>query len=403
MVGEPRGKSVRPPTYVFTNRVYPPVAGATGLLLRQLAEGLAADGARVVVLTSQGPRDLGLPKRETIAGVELVRVGSAPFTRASHARRALSYAGLYPQFAWQLRRLGAVDAVVSMTDPPLQIAAISPASPRGTSRIHWAQDLYPELAENLGVLRPSGWMAQALRALSRRALKQQDAVVAVGRCMESRLLRRGVDPRRLRVIANWSPVSAAPVEQVAALRQSLGWNKNFVVLYSGNLGLAHDFGSLIEAARLLEPSGARIVFAGEGPRLEELCRTVKALPHVSVIPPRPAEELAAFLGAADLHLVSIRPDLAGLLVPSKIYGILAAGRPVLHVGPDEAEAARLLSESGAGLSFQSGDATGLARTVRELISDHARRARLGENARRAAEDFTFTKALARWRDVLHHK
>jgi hypothetical protein len=159
----------------------------------------------------------------------------------------------------------------------------------------------------------------------------------------------------------------------------------------------------VEAARLLEPSGARIVFAGEGPRLEELCRTVEALPHVSVIPPRPAEELAAFLGAADLHLVSIRPDLAGLLVPSKIYGILAAGRPVLHVGPDEAEAARLLSESGAGLSFQSGDATGLARTVRELISDHARRARLGENARRAAEDFTFTKALARWRDVLHHK
>lgn len=388
------------PTYVFTNRVYPPVPGATGELLKELAEGLAASGVRVVVITSRGPQDLSLPNRETINGVELIRVGSAPFTRASHARRAMSYAGLYPQFAWQIARLGKVDAVVTMTDPPLQVVAGSLGACRARKKIHWAQDIYPELAEELGVLKPGSMATQALRKVSTAALRSQDEVVAVGRCMRQRLINRGVDARSIEVIPNWSPVQEASSESVAGMRRRLGWGSDFIALYSGNLGLAHDFDTLVEAAAQLTGSGIRMVFAGEGPQLEQVKQVMQRYPHVSFIPSQPREDLAAFLGAADVHLVTVHPQLSGLVVPSKFYGIMTAGRPSVYIGPKESEVAIVLRESGAGVALRNSDGVGVASVLRDLKADRARLAEMREKARRVAQDYTFAKALERWQEIL---
>lgn len=376
------------------------MAGATGILLKELAEGLSAGGARVVVITSRGPSGLGLPAREMVNGVELVRVGSAPFTRASHARRALSYAGLYPRFAWEVAKLGAVDAVVSMTDPPLQVAAVTAGAWRARKKIHWAQDLYPELATELGVLKAGGLAARVLRGISTAALRRQDEVVAVGRCMRQRLIDRGVNATSIEVIPNWSPVVAASVEEVAAMRRSLGWGDCFVALYSGNLGLAHDFETLAGAARVMQGSGLRIVIAGEGPRLDEARAAMGPFPDVAFISSRPGDELAAFLGAADVHLVTVGPRLGGLVVPSKVYGIMASGKPVIYVGPADSEAAMLLRESGTGLAFENGDSAGVAKALTELRSDRGAAVAMGEKAREAAKDFTFDKALERWRELL---
>ena len=388
------------PTYVFTNRVYPPVPGATGELLKELAEGLAAGGARVVVITSRGPQDLSLPNRETVNGVELIRVGSAPFTRASHARRAMSYAGLYPQFAWQVARLGEVDAVVTMTDPPLQVVAGSLGARKARKKIHWAQDIYPELAEELRVLKPGSMAAQALRKVSTDALRRQDEVVVVGRCMRQRLINRGVEARSIEVIPNWSPVREASPESVAAMRRRLGWGGDFIALYSGNLGLAHDFDTLVEAASALQGSGVRMVFAGEGPRLDEVRRALEGFSHVSLIPSQPREDLAAFLGAADVHLVTVHPQLSGLVVPSKFYGIMTAGRPTVYIGPEESEVAIALRESAAGVALRNGDGAGVASVLRDLKADRARLAEMGDKARRVAQDYTFAKALERWQEIL---
>lgn len=388
------------PFYIFINRVYPPVAGATGELLKELAEGLARAGARVVVITSRGPATLHLPKRGETNGVEVIRVGSAPFTRASHWQRAVSYAGLYPQLAWRLRRLGQADAVVSMTDPPLQVAAVTLASGRARKKIHWAQDVYPELAEELGVIARGGMMARVLRAISNRALRKQDEIVAVGRCMRERLIARGVDASQIQVIPNWSPVGAVPVEEAAAMRRQHGWDDDFVALYSGNLGLAHDFETFLQAAKSLEGAGVRMVFAGEGPRLEEVRRAAAGLAHVSFLAPQAKENLGAFLAAADVHLVTVRSGLEGLVVPSKIYGILAAGRPVVYVGPSNSEAARLLTETNAGVVIAQGNAAGLAAFLRNAATDPQVMCPMISAAREAARDFTFAKALAKWQEVL---
>ena len=384
-------------TYVFTNRVYPPVGGATGELLKELAEGLAGDGARVVVVTSRAEEDKRPRDQETkglgvVNGVEVIRVGAARFTRASHARRAWSYLTLYPQLMWQVWKLGKVDAVVSMTDPPMQVAAVALASCRAKKKIHWAQDVYPELAEELGVIPRCGLLARVLRSISTWALRRQDEVVAVGRCMRERLVRRGVDAGKIEVIPNWSSVGVVSAAEVQAMRERLGWNGKFIALYSGNIGLAHDFETLVGAAKLLEGGGVQMVFAGEGPRLAQLRRDTAGLAHVGFLPPQPKEHLSSFLAAADLHLVSVRSGLEGLVVPSKAYGILAAGRPIFYVGGAGSEVAGVIAESGCGVVIPNGDAVGLAEAIKQV-------ARQGEQ-RASAPSVGFNDALAKWRALL---
>jgi colanic acid biosynthesis glycosyl transferase WcaI len=442
-------------TYVFTNRVYPPVGGATGELLKELAEGLVADGTRVIVVTSrpeedkrlrdQGtaggrrsepersgdsrrqtggrrrvasqPTDKGLKGEEPetaaavgdraspvlagrgqtkrsaiINGVEVIRVGVASFTRASHWRRAWSYLTLYPQLMWQVWKLGKVDAVVSMTDPPLQVAAVTMAACRAGRKIHWAQDVYPELAEELGVIRRGGFLARVLRAVSNWALRRQDDVVAVGRCMRERLVRRGVDAGKIEVIPNWSSVGAVSEEEVRAMREKLGWNGKFIALYSGNIGLAHDFETLVGAAKLLEGAGVQMVFAGEGPRREEVRHATEGMAHVSFLPPQAKGDLSAFLAAADVHLVSVRAGLEGLVVPSKAYGIVAVERPIFYVGSADSEVASMITESGCGMVTPNGDASGLA----EAIKQAARQG--GQHV--GAHAVGFENALAKWREIL---
>jgi len=383
-------------TYVFTNRVYPPVGGATGELLKELAEGLAGDGARVVVVTSKemgsGGHRPPLQNRELVNGVEVIRVGTARFTRASHGRRAWSYLTLYPQLMWQVWKLGKVDAVVSMTDPPMQVAAVALASCRAKKKIHWAQDVYPELAEELGVIPRGGLLARVLRSISTWALRRQDEVVAVGRCMRERLVRRGVDAGKIEVIPNWSSVGVVSAAEVQAMRERLGWNGKFIALYSGNIGLAHDFETLVGAAKLLEGGGVQMVFAGEGPRLAQVRRDTAGLAHVGFLPPQPKEHLSSFLAAADLHLVCVRSGLEGLVVPSKAYGILAAGRPIFYVGGAGSEVAGVIAESGCGVVIPNGDAVGLAEAIKQA-------ARQGEQ-RASAPSVGFNDALAKWRELL---
>jgi glycosyltransferase involved in cell wall biosynthesis len=294
---------------------------------------------------------------------------------------------------WQVWKLGAVDAVVSMTDPPMQVAAVTLASCRAKKKIHWAQDVYPELAEELGVIPREGLVARVLRSISTWALRRQDEVVAVGRCMRERLVRRGVDAGKIEVIPNWSSVGAVSAAEVQAARERLGWNGKFIALYSGNIGLAHDFETLVGAAKLLEGSEVQMVFAGAGPRLEEVKQAAAGLAHVAFLPPQPKESLSTFLAAADAHLVSVRAGLEGLVVPSKAYGIFAARRPIIFIGAQESEVARVISEMGNGTLVQSGDVDALAGAINKM-------ARRQEYPTFTGHFPGFPEACAKWRGIL---
>lgn len=375
---------------LFINRVYPPVEGATGQLLADLAPALVRAGWHVTVLTAAPAR--GAFREETPDGVRLVRVSGLPFTRASHWRRALAYLSLYPALFWRACRLPRPDIVVTLTDPPLLVvvgAAVTAL--RRTRHVHWAQDLYPELAEELGVLPRGGWMAGLLRRLSTQALRGCDRVIAVGRCMRDRLLQRGLDPGRTAVVPNWGHGAwpGLPGDpEMNPFRQAHGLTGRFVVMYSGNFGMAHPFGSILEAATRLQASHPQAIFVlvGDGPRRSWLRDEVAArgLANVLFLPYQPRETLAQSLGAADLHLATMEDNLCGLVVPSKVAGVVSAGRPCLFIGPRESEAARLLLEHEIGEVLPQPDGLALAGRLAAWMEHPDRRARTCARAAAAA-------------------
>ena len=267
------------------------------------------------------------------------RVPGLSFSRDSHVRRALAYLSLYPRLLSRALLLPPPDVIVTKTDPPM-LKVLGPVLGRltGATTVHWAQDLYPEVAEALDVIPAKGWLANTMRSLSTWALHGHDHVVAVGRCMKRRIEARGIAPEKISVIPNWAPDTVHPVpHDQNAFRKAQGWEDKTVVMYSGNMGLAHPFEVILDAAEQLRDERPDMVFAfvGEGPRKVWIAEQVatRGLSNVQLLPFQPKARLAESLSAADVHLVTMQPEVEGLVVPSKVYGVLAAGRPCVFLGP----------------------------------------------------------------------
>lgn len=359
---------------LFLNRVYPPDHGATGQLLAELAEALTQAGWQVSIVTAGTP-----PRESRNSKLEIHRVRGLPFTRAALWKRALAYASLYPALLGRALRLPRHEVIVTLTDPPL-LLLLGPLLKfwKRSRLVHWAQDIYPEVAEELGVVRKKGFAAGLLRWLSSWALRRHDAILVVGRCMKERLMARGLAPEKITVLPNWpvgksgsrgaegrsgkSEVSGAAGHPP----QSSISPPPFTVMYSGNFGLAHPFEAIIEAVKILDHEAApvRFILAGSGPKLESLRTALAGCPNVEFRGPAPLDQLHASLSAADAHLASMHEELCGLVVPSKVYGVLAAGRPCVFLGPPTSEVARLILESGTGAALSVDDGRALAGLLR---------------------------------------
>ena len=385
------------PHVLFINRVFPPNTGATGAILAELAERLISYGWRVTVLA--GPAE-GEPASTVRNGVAVERVAALAFTRASTLRRALAYASLYPAFLARALRLPRPDVVVSKTDPPLQLV-VSALLGRywNVPAIHWAQDVYPEVAEKLGVLSQNGLLARLLRGVSTWALHRHTRVVTVGRCMQERIAARGYPKQDIRVVPNWPPETVRPIPHSEnTFRKEHGLQDRFVVMYSGNMGLAHPFDAVLRSATYLHNQVPRavLVFVGEGPRKARLqtLTAERGLDNVRFFPYQPFETLAHSLSAADVHLVTMQPSLEGLVVPSKLYGVMAAGRPALFLGPAGSEAARVLRENDCGSVLPTPTGKQLADTLTSWANDDAHRHAAGQRARAAVTDADARAATA---------
>jgi colanic acid biosynthesis glycosyl transferase WcaI len=385
---------------IFVNRVYWPSAAATAQLLTDLAEGLAARGHEVHVIAS------GDGDAERL-GVTIHRTGGD----AAHA--ALSgQVRNYGRFLLRARRrllhlADAGDVVVLKTDPPLLGALLTgTAVARGARVVHWLQDIYPEIvAQHLGVaVRP---LLAPLAWLRNRAWQRAAHCVVVGEDMRATVRAEGVPAARVSVRPNWAPREldlAAPGAAIAAQRQAWSLADKFIVAYSGNLGRVHEFSTLLEAAeRLREQPQLAFAFIGGGARVEEVRREVarRQLNNVRLFPPAPRDGLAASLGAADLQVVTLRPGFEPLVNPSKLAGILAAGRPALFVGPPRSALAALLEREGCGVTVANGAAAELAQAILALSRDPARLHALRVQARGAFErHFRYEAQLTGWERLL---
>ena len=404
---------------IFLNRFFHPDHSATSQMLSDLAFALAKEGRTVAVIASRqrydAPMDI-LPASELIDGVSVYRVWTTRFGRASLPGRAVDYATFYLAAAWRLWRLvRRGDVVIAETDPPMLSVIAGPlCGRRGARLINWLQDIFPEAAQVLGI---GGRAARApLRLLQRlrgRSLRTAYMNVVLGRRMAERVRALGVAGERIRMIPNWADGTAiAPVEPAAnALRREWQLGDAFVVGYSGNLGRAHEIDTFVEAIALLEKTPPATgpqrpilwLFIGSGALFDVLQAEVarRQLTSVRFKPYQPKARLAESLSAADVHLVSLRPALEGLIVPSKFYGIAAAGRPTIFVGDEEGEIAQLIARRECGRAVQAGDGIALAGTVRELAANPELCRRMGQRARHAFEtEFDKPIALARWKKLL---
>jgi glycosyltransferase involved in cell wall biosynthesis len=388
------------PRVIFVNRVYWPSQAATAQLLTDLAEGLAARGWCVHVIaagTEPGPRN----------GVVIHRTGPGE-QHGGLLSRALNY-GRFNRRARQLLAglAQAGDVVVPMTDPPMlgaRLAATAQAA--GARVVHWIQDIYPEIltAHLGGIAALPTW---PLRRQRDAAWLSADRCVTLGSDMARLIAARGVPPGRITVVPNWAPreLQVQPdAFDVTARRVIWKLADKFIVVYSGNLGRVHEFKTVLAAARLLrERTGIIFLFIGTGARFEEIRTTAEAgkLYNIRFLPPEPRENLATALAAADAHLVTLKPAFADLVYPSKLAGVLAAGRPALFVGPPDGDIARLLAAEGCGQAAAPGDGRRLAEIISQWQGAPGRRVELGRRARAAYEKhFTFARSLASWEEIL---
>ena len=378
------------------NQYYAPDEAATAQMAADLGEALTAAGHDVVAIASNrgyASRRKRYSRREVIDGVEVQRVWSTALGRGSVLARLIDYGFFLLGAAAKLLLGRRPDVVIVLTTPPLiGLVALFASRLRDFRVVLWSMDVYPDVAVALGAIRSGSLLERTLGAASRFLVQRVNGTVALGDSMAMRLRQHGASG--LEVIHNWADeASIMPRRSVDhPVRRELGWSDRFVVLYSGNLGLAHEFDTVLAAARRISHSDPRVVFAfiGSGPRADEVQRAAHDLSNVQFRQLVHRSELGQTLTAGDVHLVTLRPKMAGLVVPSKIYGILAAGRPTIYVGPPDGEVHEIITEGHCGTSVLNGDVTGLVEAITAYARDPEKTSREGENARELLER-RFTK------------
>jgi colanic acid biosynthesis glycosyl transferase WcaI len=345
-----------------------------------------------------------LAKEELVNGVHVHRLATTRFGRSGLFGRVLDYASYYGLMWYCARSLvDHGDILVAKTDPPLtSIVAMRVALRRKARLVNWLHDIYPETAAELGVPLLRGMVGRVLCRLRDHSLKGAAANVVVGQRMAERVRSLGVAPDQVHVIPNWSDnKELRPVRQEDnPLRREWGLEQKFVARYSGNLGRAHKLYTAPSAAVLLrEYSRIVFLFIGGGHQFDRLARSVSARglnPMFRFIAYQPQEILKYSLNVLDLHLVSLRPQLEGLIVPSKFYGIAAIGRPIISITASDGEIARLVRQHECGLVVEPGNGPALARALTDLAADPPRVAQMGTRARAMLDrNFTRARALAR--------
>jgi glycosyltransferase involved in cell wall biosynthesis len=396
---------------IFLNRFFFPDHSATSQLLADLAFHLASCGHDVHVITSQQLYDqprARLPALEIIDGVTVHRLATTRFGRSALLGRGLDYLSFFSAARRAILAIAAPgDIVVAKTDPPLiGVVAMQAARQRSLHLVNWLQDIYPEIAMQLGLPLVRGPLGRALARLRDLSLHAAAANVVVGSRMADTLRLRGIDSGHIHVVANWCddegirPV--APADN--PLRREWNMEQQFVVGYSGNLGQAHEFDTVLSAAERLRDERIMFLVIGGGSKFEKLRRRVneRRLDQLIRLVPYQARTLLTYsLSVPDVHWLSLKAQFEGLIFPSKFYGIAAAGRPIVAITAPDGEVARLIRQHDCGCVVAPGDAAALVDALRHLSTDRESRGAMGLRARQMLDThFTRRQAFERWRNVL---
>jgi putative colanic acid biosynthesis glycosyltransferase WcaI len=386
------------------NQYYWPGIEATAQLLTDLCEGLAQD-ADVTVITGVLHGHEDEPRRLVHNGVEIVRVPSTSFERSKLFARAANYVTYLTNAL--LRGLSGKkpDIVLCMTDPPIVAdVALVVARRYGAPLVVISQDVFPEIAVQLKRLENPVVM-RLLRSLVSLYLRRADRIVAIGDTMRQRLEEKGAPADRLSVIPNWVDTERlAPRDRANEWARNIGLDKKFVVMHSGNVGHAQDLDSLVRAATFLRDlDDLAILIIGTGARHAELVALAELLEvdQVAFLYYQSRGVLPQSLSAADVHVVGLAPGLAGYVVPSRLYGILAVARPVIVAADAESETAQVVQRIGCGIVVPPGRPELLACAIRDAHDGTYDLVEMGRRGREWVErEADRSVAVRRYRDLL---
>jgi glycosyltransferase involved in cell wall biosynthesis len=392
---------------LLLNLYYPPDTSATAKMAETVVEALSARHAVTVLCgrPSYDPmerRPWRLWQTEVTERVRITRVGSTDYPRLAMKRRVLNYLS-YVALAIPLSLLLRCDLVLAMTDPPFEgILGAVIALLKNRPYVYNIRDMYPDMALGGAIVAP-GLLARIWERLHRWALRRATRVIVLGEDMRARIIAKGVDPAGIEIVRDGAvipPPDAQPPALDAEIIRTIRGDHKFVLVHAGNLGFYGAWETLITAVRSLAEDGVGLVFVGEGAQRKRVETLAGGARNVRFLPFFPANRIRSVLAAPDAHVITVKRGLEGVVVPSKMYGILAAGKPIVAVAPEETDAASLGAKFGFAVSADPDSPEKVATAIRSLVVDKAKLQSMGRAARAVATDYDRVKELQKFVKII---
>ncbi len=389
---------------LLLNEYFPPDTSATAQCAAQVAEALSVNH-RVTVLAgrpSYDPIENHPPyflRREVRGNLIIERVGSTVYPRFQMPRRVSNY---LTYLALAIPRALSIpsDIVLAMTDPPIEgIAGALVARISGRPFVYNIRDMYPDMAVGGSIVRPGSFTAR-WEAMHRWALRQAARVIVLGEDMRDRIVAKGVDPARVVVSRDGITIPERVPSPDNSVAREIRGNFRFALVHAGNLGFYGAWQTLISAVRMLENEGVGLVFIGEGAMKLRVQAIAEGCSAVRFLPFRPASEVPQVLSSGDMHVVTVKRGLEGVVVPSKLYPTLAAGRPVLGVAPEECDVVRTIRASGCGIAANPDDPLSVAEAIRGVLRNPQQLLDMAHRAREISFAYDKVKQLKIFSETL---
>jgi glycosyltransferase involved in cell wall biosynthesis len=391
---------------LLLNLYYPPDTSATAKMAQSVVDAVSISH-NVTVLCGRPcydptERRAWRPYQTEIAGrARIIHAGSTDFPRFDMKKRVLNYLS-YVALAIPGALFVPCDAVVAMTDPPFQgIVGAIVAMLKRKPYIYNIRDVYPDMAVGGSIVEP-GRIVRIWEKLHRWALCRATRVIVLGEDMRARIVAKGVEPSRVLIVRDGTdilpPLPTPDPEVVSAIRG----NSSFVLVHAGNLGFYGAWNTLVTAARLLAGDGVGLVFVGDGAQRSQIEAAAEGSGNIRFLEFFPASKIPSVLAAADAHVITVKRGLEGVVVPSKMYGILAAGKPIVAVAPKETDAVSLGIQRGFAVAADPDRPGEVVKAVRTLVSNPNKLKAMGEAARAAAPDYDRVKQLQKFVEIIDH-
>jgi colanic acid biosynthesis glycosyl transferase WcaI len=393
---------------LLLNQYYPPDTSATAKMAHGVVD-LVSIHHNVTVLCGRPSYDPTERRRwrlyrSEIAGLaHIIRAGSTDCPRFDMKKRVLNYLS-YVTLAVPRALFFRCDVILAMTDPPFQgIVGAFVAMLKRKPFVYNIRDLYPDMAVGGSIVEP-GVLARAWEKLHRWALRRAARVIVLGEDMRARIISKGVDPGRVVVVRDGAEILPAntplPTPDLEVVRAIRG-NSSFVLVHAGNLGFYGAWNTLVTAARKLANDGVGLAFVGDGAQRAQIEAMAAGSGNIRFLDFFPSSKIPSVLAAADAHVVTIKRGLEGVVVPSKMYGILAAGKPIVGVVPEETDVAVLGVSRGFAVAADPDKAEEVAAAIREIVYDAGKLKMMGEAARAAAPDYDRVKEMKKFVEIIN--